>query len=152
MEITVVVAKSFFVCRQVVKKSCLISVKRKKAILSDSEDEEEKDDAPGKSQVSELRPRTVISPRSDDAGSWPISSFSVTKKSRPSAGAENSDSDAAPDSPDKSMAAKLRELGSDSEEEDDRSKGDAGKKDEKNLFGSDSDSDDEEEWVCQPAG
>ncbi|KAJ8280571.1 hypothetical protein GJAV_G00056390 [Gymnothorax javanicus] len=90
-------------------------VKRKKAILSDSEDEDEKDDAP------------------------------VTKKSRALMDAENSDSDAASDSPDKSMAAKLRELGSDSEEEEDGSKGDAGKKNEKNLFGSDSDSDDEEE-------
>ncbi|XP_061073371.1 protein IWS1 homolog isoform X2 [Conger conger] len=89
-------------------------VKRKKAILSDSEDDDEKD-AP------------------------------VTKKSRALVDAENSDSDAASGSPDKSLAAKLRELGSDSEEEDDRTKGDEGKKDEKNLFGSDSDSDDEEE-------
>ncbi|KAG7471060.1 hypothetical protein MATL_G00120420 [Megalops atlanticus] len=88
-------------------------VKRKKAIVSDSEDEDDKEEKP------------------------------VTKKSR--ALAENSDSDAVSDSPDKSLAAKLRELGSDSEEEEDRKKDEGGKKDEKNLFGSDSDSDDEEE-------
>ncbi|KAG5836932.1 hypothetical protein ANANG_G00233910 [Anguilla anguilla] len=97
-------------------------VKRKKAILSDSEDEDEKDDTP------------------------------VKKKSRALLDAENSDSDAASDSPDKSMAAKLRELGSDSEEEEDRSKGDVGKKDEKNLFGSDSDSDDEEKMIADIFG
>ncbi|XP_039986324.1 protein IWS1 homolog isoform X2 [Xiphias gladius] len=92
-------------------------VKRKKAILSDSEDEdEEKADKPAK------RSRAV----SDD---------------------ENSDSDGGSDGPDKSLAAKLRELGSDSGSEDERSKASAGKKDEKALFGSDSDSggDDEEE-------
>ncbi|XP_028275582.1 protein IWS1 homolog isoform X2 [Parambassis ranga] len=91
-------------------------VKRKKAILSDSEDEdEEKPDKPVK------RSRAV----SDD---------------------ENSDSDSAPGGPDKSLAAKLRELGSDSGSEDDeRSKAAAGKKDEKALFGSDSESGDEEE-------
>ncbi|XP_026195229.1 protein IWS1 homolog isoform X2 [Anabas testudineus] len=91
-------------------------VKRKKAILSDSEDDEdEKEDRPVK------RSRAV----SDD---------------------ENSDSDAG--GPDKSLAAKLRELGSDSESEDDASKATTDKKDEKALFGSDSDSggdDDEEE-------
>lgn len=61
---------------------------------------------------------------------------------------EKSDSDAGSDAPDKSLAAKLKELGSDSaSEEDDKSKATAGKKDEKELFGSDSDSgeDDEEE-------
>ncbi|KAI1893792.1 hypothetical protein AGOR_G00127310 [Albula goreensis] len=90
-------------------------VKRKKAILSDSEDDDEKDDVP------------------------------ATKKSRALVDAENSDSDAGSEAPDKSIAAKLRELGSDSEEEEDRTKGDGAKKDEKTLFGSDSDSDDEEE-------
>lgn len=60
---------------------------------------------------------------------------------------ENSDSDAGSGGPDKSLAAKLRELGSDSESEDGASKAAAGNKDEKALFGSDSDSggDDEEE-------
>ncbi|XP_076026645.1 protein IWS1 homolog isoform X2 [Genypterus blacodes] len=91
-------------------------VKRKKAILSDSEDEDEDQaEAPARK-----RGRAV----SDD---------------------ENSNSDASSGGPDKSMAAKLRELGSDSESEDERSKGTPGKKDEKALFGSDSDSGDEEE-------
>lgn len=56
---------------------------------------------------------------------------------------ENSDSDGTPGGPDKSLAAKLRELGSDSgSDDDDRTKAAAGKKDEKALFGSDSDSGD----------
>ncbi|XP_054649428.1 protein IWS1 homolog [Dunckerocampus dactyliophorus] len=89
-------------------------VKRKKAILSDSEDEEQAD-KPAK------RSRAV----SDD---------------------DNSDSDAESEGPDKSMAAKLRELGSDSGSDDDEgSKATAEKKDEKTLFGSDSDSEDNEE-------
>lgn len=59
---------------------------------------------------------------------------------------ENSDSDVDSVGPDKSLAAKLKELGSDSSSEDEeRSKEAAGKKDEKALFGSDSDSGDEEE-------
>lgn len=90
-------------------------VKRKKAILSDSEDEEEKADKP------------------------------AAKKNRAVSDDENSDSDAGSEAPDKSMAAKLRELGSDSEDEEDAQKDAAGKKDEKTLFGSDSDSGDEEE-------
>ncbi|XP_037630682.1 protein IWS1 homolog isoform X5 [Sebastes umbrosus] len=101
-------------------------VKRKKAILSDSEDEdEEKADKPVK------RSRAV----SDD---------------------ENSDSDGGSVGPDKSLAAKLRELGSDSGSEDDeRSKGAAGKKDEKALFGSDSESgdgDEEEKMIADIFG
>ncbi|XP_040902708.1 protein IWS1 homolog isoform X3 [Toxotes jaculatrix] len=90
-------------------------VKRKKAILSDSEDEdEEKANKPVK------RSRAV----SDD---------------------ENSDSDEGSEGPDKSLAAKLRELGSDSASDDETSKPAAGKKDEKALFGSDSDSGDDDE-------
>ncbi|KAK2846509.1 hypothetical protein Q5P01_009508 [Channa striata] len=92
-------------------------VKRKAAILSDSEDDDEdKEEKPVK------RSRAV----SDD---------------------ENSASEGELGGPDKSLAAKLKELGSDSESEDDRSKATSGKKDEKALFGSDSDSggDDEEE-------
>lgn len=91
-------------------------VKRKKAILSDSEDEdEEKIDKP------------------------------AVKRSRAVSDDENSDSDGALGGPDNSLAAKLRELGSDSESEDDRVKAASGKKDEKTLFGSDSDSGDDEE-------
>lgn len=88
-------------------------MKRKKAILSDSDDEE-KEDKPVK------RSRAV----SDDE--------------------ENSDSDGGSVGPDKSLAAKLRELGSDSSE-DEGAKEAAGDKDEKALFGSDSESGDEEE-------
>ncbi|XP_014912697.1 protein IWS1 homolog isoform X4 [Poecilia latipinna] len=95
-------------------------VKRKKAILSDSEDEdEEKEDKPAAK-----RSRAV----SDDD--------------------ENSGSGDGSVGPDRSLAAKLRELGSDSgSDEEERSKPTAVKKDEKALFGSDSDSgeDDEEE-------
>lgn len=58
---------------------------------------------------------------------------------------ENSGSDDASDGPDKSLAAKLRELGSDSgSDEDDQAKP-ATEKDEKALFGSDSDSGEEQE-------
>ncbi|KAM4743430.1 protein IWS1 homolog [Anableps anableps] len=94
-------------------------VKRKKAVLSDSEDEEKEDKPATK------RSRAV----SDDDD-------------------DNSGSDDGSVGPDKSLAAKLRELGSDSgSDEEDRAKPTTGKKDEKALFGSDSDSgeDDEEE-------
>ncbi|XP_051254905.1 protein IWS1 homolog isoform X1 [Dicentrarchus labrax] len=91
-------------------------VKRKKAILSDSEDEEKAD-----------KP--------------------AVKRSRAVSDDDNSDSDGGlAGGPDKSLAAKLRELGSDSgSEEDERSKATPGKKDEKALFGSDSESGDGEE-------
>lgn len=92
-----------------------VTAKRKKAVLSDSEDE--------------------------DQDQKPV------KKSRAVSDDENSDSDAASGGPDKSLAAKLRELGSDSgsDEEDERSKVTPGKKDEKALFGSDSESGEGEE-------
>ncbi|CAJ1066242.1 protein IWS1 homolog isoform X4 [Xyrichtys novacula] len=93
-------------------------VKRKKAILSDSEDEdEEKADKP------------------------------AVKRSRAVSEDENSDSDGESVGPDKSLAAKLRELGSDSasDDEDEKSKVTPGKKDEKALFGSDSESGDGDE-------
>lgn len=71
------------------------------------------------------------------------------KKSRLVSDEEDSGSDDGSGAPDKSLAAKLKELGSDSEEEEDTSKADGGNKDEKALFGSDSESggDDEEELV-----
>uniref|UniRef100_A0A3Q2X9H0 Interacts with SUPT6H, CTD assembly factor 1 n=1 Tax=Hippocampus comes TaxID=109280 RepID=A0A3Q2X9H0_HIPCM len=63
---------------------------------------------------------------------------SAVKRSRAVSDDDNSDSDAESGGIDKSMAAKLRELGSDSgSDEDDRSKGAAENKDEKALFGSD---------------
>ncbi|XP_047449347.1 protein IWS1 homolog isoform X3 [Mugil cephalus] len=91
-------------------------VKRKKAILSDSEDEEE-----------------------DEEKEKPV------KRSRAMSDDDNSDSDGGFVGPDKTLAAKLKELGSDSESEDERTKEAGGKKDEKALFGSDSESGDEEE-------
>ncbi len=68
---------------------------------------------------------------------------------------EDSGSDEGSGAPDKSLAAKLKELGSDSEDEEDTMKKDAGTKDEKALFGSDSESGDDEEesvtlFVCLP--
>ncbi|XP_056904481.1 protein IWS1 homolog isoform X3 [Takifugu flavidus] len=87
-------------------------VKRKKAILSDSEDEEQLE-AP------------------------------VVKRSRAVSDDENSNSDAELVRPDSSLAAKLKELGSDSGSEDEERA--VEKKDEKTLFGSDSDSGEDEE-------
>lgn len=58
---------------------------------------------------------------------------------------ENWDSDAGPPRPDSSLAAKLKELGSDSASEDEERLGAAAKKDQKTLFGSDSDSGEDEE-------
>ncbi|KAJ0022553.1 hypothetical protein NQD34_010043, partial [Periophthalmus magnuspinnatus] len=87
-------------------------VKRKKAILSDSEDEEEE--------------------KADE----PV------KRSRAVSDGEDSDS-ASSVGPDKSLAAKLRELGSASEDEEETKT--EVKKDEKALFGSDSDSAEDEE-------
>ncbi|XP_077422799.1 uncharacterized protein iws1 [Vanacampus margaritifer] len=90
-------------------------VKRKKAILSDSEEDEETE-----------KP--------------------AVKRSRAVSDDNNSDSDAESGGIDKSMAAKLRELGSDSGSDDDlRSKVASENKDEKALFGSDSDDDDNQE-------
>lgn len=87
-------------------------VKRKMAVLSDSDEEDqEKDDRPVK------RSRAV----SDD---------------------DASDSDGGPD---RSLQAKLKELGSDSASDEDERPKAAGAKDEKALFGSDSDSEDGDE-------
>uniref|UniRef100_A0A4W4HHP1 TFIIS N-terminal domain-containing protein n=1 Tax=Electrophorus electricus TaxID=8005 RepID=A0A4W4HHP1_ELEEL len=88
-------------------------VKRKAAILSDSEDEGE---------------------------------MKATKRRRAVSDDDESASEEGSEAPDKTVAAKLRELGSDSEEEEEsRMETDAGKKDEKTLFGSDSDSENNEE-------
>lgn len=75
-----------------------------------------------------------------------LACLSVVKRSRAMSDEEDSDSDVGSAVPDKSLAAKLKELGSDSASEDDeRPTLAAGKKDEKALFGSDSDSGDDEE-------
>lgn len=58
---------------------------------------------------------------------------------------ENSDSDGGPPRPDSSLAAKLKELGSDSASEEDERPAGGGQKDQKTLFGSDSDSGEDEE-------
>lgn len=59
---------------------------------------------------------------------------------------DDSGSEEGSEAPDKTVVAKLRELGSDSEdEEESRRKMDTGKKDEKTLFGSDSDSENDAE-------
>uniref|UniRef100_A0A8C2Z0S8 Interacts with SUPT6H, CTD assembly factor 1 n=1 Tax=Cyclopterus lumpus TaxID=8103 RepID=A0A8C2Z0S8_CYCLU len=78
------------------------------------------------------------------------------KRSRAVSDGENSDSDAPP-GPDETLAAKLRELGSDSgsEEEEERTKAAGEKKDEKALFGSDSESgdgDEEEKMIADIFG
>ncbi|KAM4628149.1 protein IWS1 homolog isoform 1-T1 [Polymixia lowei] len=97
--------------------------------------EDSDDDKPVK------RKKAILSDSDDDENA----DKPAVKRSRAVSDDENSDSEAGSEGPDKSMAAKLRELGSDSEEEDDRMKDAAGKKDEKTLFGSDSDSGEDEE-------
>ncbi|XP_007253048.2 protein IWS1 homolog isoform X1 [Astyanax mexicanus] len=132
---------------------------RKAAINSDSEDEEERkprEEEAGSDQDDEA-PRRTIADSDDDEDEKPVKrkkailsdsddeeETKAVKKSR-AVSDDDSDSDAGSEAPDKTVAAKLRELGSDSEEEDDRMKADTGKKDEKTLFGSDSDSDNNEE-------
>ncbi|KAM7412485.1 hypothetical protein PAMA_020049 [Pampus argenteus] len=104
---------------------------RKQRAAEDSDDEDEK---PVK------RKKAILSDSEDEE-----KPDKPVKRSRAVSDDDNSDSDGRSGGPDKSLAAKLRELGSDSESEDERSKGNAGNKDEKALFGSDSDSGDEEE-------
>lgn len=67
----------------------------------------------------------------------------VVKRSHAVSDDENSESDAGPARPDSSLAAKLKELGSDSASDDGERA--MGKKNEKMLFGSDSDSVEDEE-------
>ncbi|CAG02164.1 unnamed protein product [Tetraodon nigroviridis] len=116
-------------------------VKRKKAILSDSEDEEQLD------KTGELDSCATDWQLFGAAGAAGDSSsaLSAVKRTRAVSDQENSDSDAGPARPDSSLAAKLRELGSDSASEDEERPGAAAKKDEKTLFGSDSDSGEDEE-------
>lgn len=125
-------------------------MKRKKAILSDSEDEEAAD-TPGK--LPPPRPVTFWGRGLLQLGKWPLPFLSLplplaVKRSRAVSDDDddNSDDDAGGSpGPDRSLAAKLRELGSDSGSEDEAAAGaeGAGKKDEKALFGSDSDSGDD---------
>lgn len=114
-------------------------MKRKKAILSDSEDEEQVD-VPGECSS------TVSMVAMAGHSFMPLFAYycllSVVKRSRAVSDDENSNSDAELVRPDSSLAAKLKELGSDSGSEDERA---MEKKDEKTLFGSDSDSGEDEE-------
>ncbi|XP_066514981.1 protein IWS1 homolog [Hoplias malabaricus] len=132
---------------------------RKAVINSDSEEEEErkpKVDA-GSDEEEERHQRTLADSDGEDEGEKPVKrkkailsdsedddEIKAVKKSR-AVSDDDSDSDEGSEAPDKTVAAKLRELGSDSEDEDDKMKMDTGKKDEKTLFGSDSDSDNNEE-------
>ncbi|XP_041920645.1 protein IWS1 homolog [Alosa pseudoharengus] len=134
------------------------SGKWKGVMQSDSEEEDEgraKPDA-GSDQEQEGQSRRVAEDSDDDedkpvkrkkailSDSEDDDDEKVAKKSRPMSAGENSDSDAASDIAEKTHAAKLRELGSDSEEEE-KPKEDSEKKDEKTLFGSDSESGEDEE-------
>ncbi|KAF4104481.1 protein IWS1 homolog isoform X1 [Onychostoma macrolepis] len=102
---------------------------KRRALASDDDDVEE-DEKPVK------RKKAVLSDSDEDEDK-------EVKKSR-LVSDEDSGSDEGSGVLDKSLAAKLKELGSDSEDEED-TKRDSGKKDEKALFGSDSDSGDDEE-------
>ncbi|KAF5908994.1 protein IWS1 isoform X1, partial [Clarias magur] len=134
--------------------------RRKAVIHSDSEEEEDKKptDEAGSEQEDRRALRRVLSD-SDEDDEQPVKRKKAilsdsededqpkVKKSRAvSDDEEDSGSEEGSEAPDKTVAAKLRELGSDSEdEEDSRTKMDTGKKDEKTLFGSDSDSDNDME-------
>ncbi|XP_070997643.1 protein IWS1 homolog isoform X9 [Oncorhynchus clarkii lewisi] len=102
-----------------------------KRVVDDSED----DDA-----MPMKRKKAILSDSEDEEEK---ADEPASKKSRTVSDDENSDSNAGSEAPDKTMA-KLRELGSESEDEDDGQKATGGK-DEKTLFGSDSESGDEEE-------
>ncbi|CAM4548989.1 unnamed protein product [Leuciscus chuanchicus] len=103
---------------------------KRRALASDDDDEEE--EKPVK------RKKAVLSDSEEDEEK-------EVKKSRLVSDDEDSGSDEGFGGPDKSLAAKLKELGSDSEDEEDAMKAEGGKKDEKALFGSDSESGDDEE-------
>ncbi|KAK2881702.1 hypothetical protein Q8A67_018970 [Cirrhinus molitorella] len=129
-----------------------------KAVMnSDSEDEEERPKQEAGSDEDEgPKRRALASDDDDDDEDKPVKRKKAilsdsdededkeVKKSRLVSDDDDSGSDEGSGAPDKSLAAKLKELGSDSEDEEDM-KRDAGKKDEKALFGSDSDSGDDVE-------
>ncbi|XP_031428987.1 protein IWS1 homolog isoform X4 [Clupea harengus] len=131
--------------------------KWKGVMQSDSEDEVEGRAKPeGSDQEQEGQARQVVEDSDDDedkpvkrkkailSDSEEDDNEKVAKKTRRVSEGENSDSDVDPDVAEKSHAAKLRELGSDSEDED-KPKEEGEKKDEKALFGSDSESGEDEE-------
>uniref|UniRef100_A0A3Q4GEJ9 Interacts with SUPT6H, CTD assembly factor 1 n=1 Tax=Neolamprologus brichardi TaxID=32507 RepID=A0A3Q4GEJ9_NEOBR len=122
--------------------------KWKGVMQSDSEEEEEEGrrkaaaGSDGEQQEEEERQQRGDSDEDDEKPGTRVAV--MAKRNRAVSDDENSDSDADFGGPDKSLAAKLKELGSDSESEDDRAKA-AGNKDEKALFGSDSDSGEDQE-------
>uniref|UniRef100_A0A672H8A0 Protein IWS1 homolog n=1 Tax=Salarias fasciatus TaxID=181472 RepID=A0A672H8A0_SALFA len=132
------------------------SAPRRKEAQMDSEDEE-KQDGHGEGEGGGGgggggKWKAVMESDSEDEeeergkkASVPSVSVSAPKRTRAVSDDEDSDSDGASGGPDKALAAKLRELGSDSgSEEEERA---AAAKDEKALFGSDSESGDEEEKI-----
>jgi len=144
--------------------------KRKAVMQSDSEDEDEgrtKANAGSDQEEEEGQSKQAAAEDSDDedkpvkrkkailSDSEDDDDVKVAKKSRRMSDGENSDSDAGSDVAEKSHAAKLRELGSDSEDEEDKPKAEGEKKDEKALFGSDSESggeDEEEKMIADIFG
>ncbi|KAM4566497.1 protein IWS1 homolog isoform 2-T2 [Odontesthes bonariensis] len=125
--------------------------KWKAVMQSDSEEDEEEEGRPSKGAAKSdeeqkedeekpvKRKNAILSDSEDEEKE----EKPAVKRSRAVSDDENSDSEGSV-GPDRSMAAKLKELGSDSGSEDeDAAK--AGNKDEKALFGSDSESGDEEE-------
>ncbi|XP_067307518.1 protein IWS1 homolog isoform X2 [Pseudorasbora parva] len=139
-----------------------------KAVMnSDSEEEEERPKEEAGSEDDEApKRRALASDDDDDEDEKPVKRKKAVlsdseedeekevKKSRLVSDEEDSGSDEGSGAPDKSLAAKLKELGSDSEDEEDAMKTDTGKKDEKTLFGSDSDSggDEEEKMIADIFG
>lgn len=128
-----------------------------KAVMnSDSDEEEEKPKREAGSDEDEGPKRRALA-SDDDEDEKPVKRKKAVlsdsdedeekevKKSRLVSDDEDSGSDEGSGAPDKSLAAKLKELGSDSEDEEDTMKRDSGTKDEKALFGSDSESGDDEE-------
>ncbi|KAL1260308.1 hypothetical protein QQF64_008135 [Cirrhinus molitorella] len=101
-------------------------------------DAEEEEEGGGEEEKGKVKMKKTILSDSDEDEDKEV------KKSRLVSDDDDSGSDEGSGAPDKSLAAKLKELGSDSEDEEDM-KRDAGKKDEKALFGSDSDSGDDVE-------
>ncbi|XP_047662490.1 protein IWS1 homolog isoform X2 [Tachysurus fulvidraco] len=131
--------------------------RRKAVIHSDSEEEEDKKPKNEAGSEQEDGPAQRVHSDSDDEDEKPVKRKKAilsdsededepkVKKSRAVSDDEDSGSEQGSEAPDKTVVAKLRELGSDSEDEEESTKRDTGKKDEKTLFGSDSESENDAE-------
>ncbi|KAK2868609.1 hypothetical protein Q7C36_000480 [Tachysurus vachellii] len=131
--------------------------RRKAVIHSDSEEEEDKKPKNEAGSEQEDGPAQRLHSDSDDEDEKPVKRKKAilsdsededepkVKKSRAVSDDEDSGSEQGSEAPDKTVVAKLRELGSDSEDEEESTKRDTGKKDEKTLFGSDSESENDAE-------